>query len=221
MPFGMSFWSSLVFQKPNQAALKFFCLLLLHLAQEFCMFKTLFVLFTLALLSACVTPMHLGIPDAEWQNYSPEERKKIKSGYYELMKSHVGVEEEKIVPDGSSLHVRLSGGNVLMPPFSHPVSYTPVEFDVESGASEKIILEAPGGEQKTTLHICYRNKTLYLDPSRYDPTKRLGSIQLHYSPIWNRGFTYENVSSSGYVHLSHVNVNVKKYDNNDPSDNGN
>lgn len=159
--------------------------------------------------------MRLGISEAEWQNYSPEKREQIKSGYYEMLKNKF--HEEKAVSDGSTLHVRISDGQVTMPPFSNPVGYTPVEFDIGSGDCQTVEVHDLAGNKKVPMKVCYQNKTLYLDSSRYDKAKRLGSIQLHYSPIWERGFTYQGVSSSGYVHLTNVNVALRKYDTHESS----
>lgn len=184
------------------------------------MFRVLLLLLASSLLAACATPMRLGISEAEWNNYGPEERQRIKSGYYEVLKSSVN-DSENVVPDGSTLHVKLYGGQIALPPFANLCNYLPVEFDIMSGDCQKIELQESNGDNKVSMKICYRNKTLYLDPSRYDPSKKIGSIQLHYSPIWDRGFTYQNVSSTGYVHLTNVNVAVRRYESNEPVDSAN
>jgi hypothetical protein len=179
------------------------------------MIRIIIILISLLPLVGCVTPMRLGISEAEWRNFSPEERDKIKSGYHEVSKSK---DFEDAMPDGSNLHVRLYGGQVNMPPFSSLYRYTPIEFDIGNGQCQNVTLNSEEGDKKVTLKACYRGKTLYLDPSRYDVSKRVGSIQLHYSPIWDRGFTYQKVSSSGYAHLTGVNVALRKYDQNGPSE---
>jgi hypothetical protein len=165
-------------------------------------------------LAACVTPMKLGISEAEWENYSPEQKQKIKKGYYYILKKSIK-NTEKGESDGTSLHVQVSGGKVNMPPFSSLSSYVPITFDLRSGDCQTVHVMEQSGDKKVPMKVCYYNKTLYLDPSRYDPDKGIGSIQLHYSPIWDRGFTYQGVSSSGYVHLTNVNVTVKKYGHDD------
>lgn len=186
-----------------------------------CMFRILFFSLTVVTLAGCVSPMRLGISEAEWRNYSPDEQQKIKSGYYEMLRSRVSGDEERIEPDGSTLHVKVSDGQVKMPPFTSLLNYNPLEFDIQSGDCQTIEITQQGGDKKVPMKVCHINKTLYLDPSRYDPSKKLGSIQLHYSPIWDRGFTYQNVSSSGYVHLTNVNVAVRKYENNERSNSEN
>lgn len=173
------------------------------------MFRILITLTATFLLFACATPMRLGISEAEWNNFSPEEKSKIKKGYYEIQKTRLH-SRETVIPDGTKLHVTIYGGVVNVPPFANKVSYSPVEFDIENGTRQIVSIRELNGDNKISMIAAYQNKTLFLDPSRYDPEKKEGSIQLHYSPIWDRGFTYENVSSTGYVYLSKVNVTVKK-----------
>jgi hypothetical protein len=179
------------------------------------MVRIVLLLLTL-LLTACVSPMRMGISEAEWRHFSPEEKEKIKKGYYEVLKGRFHA-NEKAVSDGSTLNVKIAGGQISMPPFNGLCHYAPLEFNILSGDCLKLDLKELEGNRTIPMQACYRNKTLFLDPSRYDPTKRIGSIQLHYSPIWDRGFTYANVSSSGYAHLTNVNVSVKRYQDNEPA----
>lgn len=181
--------------------------------------RIILLLITLA-LSACVTPARLGISESEWGNLTPEEQAKIKQGYFEVKKNKTAG-QEKIIPDGSVVHLRVSGGKVGMPPFASAYDYTPFEVDVHSGECQNINVKELHGDKTVGIQVCYFNKTVYLDPSRYDPNKSIGSIQLHYSPIWDRGFTYQNVSSSGYAHFNNVNVAVRRSSNNEPTDSEN
>lgn len=170
--------------------------------------RVFFLFITSLGLSACVTPGRLGIPEEQWNNYTAEERAKIKKGYYEILKDKL--DKEKVTSDGTIVQVKLSGGKANMPPFASLFPYHPVDFEVTSGDCQTVTLKEEGGDKTVKMRACYFNKTLYLDPSHYEVSKRFGSIQLHYSPIWDRGFTYQNVSSSGYVHLTNVNVSVKR-----------
>jgi hypothetical protein len=174
------------------------------------MIRQVIVMLGVLSLTGCATPGRLGISENEWQNYSPDQQAKIKAGYYELLRNKL--DSTKGIADGSVLHVKISGGQVNMPPFAQLYNYTPIEFDITSGESRTITFKEENGKKKVDVKALYSNKTLYLDPSRYDVMKRIGSIQLHYSPIWDRGFSYQNVSSSGYAHLTNVNVALRKYD---------
>jgi hypothetical protein len=183
------------------------------------MYRIIILLVALT-LTACVTPARLGISEEQWSNYSPEEQEKIKEGYREAKKVRAP-ESEAVAPDGSVVKLRISGGNVSMPPFTDTCQYTPVDLQVTNGGCAKVKIKELNGDKTVTMQVCYRNKTVYIDPSRFDPNKALGSIQLHYSPIWNRGFTYQGVSSTGYVHLTNANVVIRRYDNNEPTDSDN
>jgi hypothetical protein len=166
-------------------------------------------LFVSLLLTACATPTRLGISETEWENYSPAEQQKIKRNYYSILQGR-GRCHEKIIPDGSTVHVKISEGKIVIPPSASLHDYKPLEFTLRSGECHNIQICEEGTDKHTSMKACYRNKTLYLDPSRYEPEKSVGSIRLHYSPIWDRGFTYQPVSSTGYVHLNNVKVTVKR-----------
>lgn len=155
----------------------------------------------------------MGISEVEWSNYTPEEQAKLKEGYRAVKKSKLA---ENSAPDGSRVQLQISGGKVTMPPFTETRQYSPFTVEVANGDCTKVDIKSADGDKTTKMQVCYYGKTIYIDPSRYDPNKAQGSIQLHYSPIWDRGFTYQNVSSTGYVHLTNVNVVVKRYDNHEP-----
>lgn len=176
--------------------------------------RIILLLITLA-LSACVTPARLGISEAEWANLTPEQQAKIKDGYFEVKKHRSG--PDRIVPDGSNVHLKVSSGKIG----ATACNYSSFEIDVQSGNCQTVKVKQLDGDKTVDVQACYYNKTVYLDPSRYDPNKSIGSIQLHCSPIWDRGFTYQNVSSSGYAHLTNVNVAVRRYNNNEPTDSEN
>lgn len=179
------------------------------------MSRIILILVTLA-LSACATPTRLGISEAEWNNFTPEEQARIKKGAREVRSVKSG--PENAVPDGSVVNLKISDGQVNMPPFTGAVAYNPFEIEVPSGACKTVNVSSVSGDKKVDVQICYFNKTIYVDPSRYDPDKGIGSIQLHYSPIWDRGFVYQHVSSSGYAHLNNVNISVRRYGSNDTAD---
>lgn len=161
------------------------------------------------LLTGCLSPATLGISETEWQTYSPEQRDKIKTGYYEVLKSHSNVEEQSGELENSLLSVKISDGTAKMPPFTQPSAFKPVDFELTNGSCRTITLENLDGSQSVDVKACFQGKSLFIDPSAYEVSKKVGSIRLHYSPIWTRGFTYSHISSSGYAHLENVNVTVK------------
>jgi hypothetical protein len=137
------------------------------------------------------------------------------AGYYQVLKNSKSYKGE---PDNTAVHVRMSDGKVNMPPYDAPSAYKPVEFEIDSGMCSNIKLVSVDGDADTTLKVCYYNKVLYIDPSRYDPAKGEASIRLHASPIWARGFTFKGVSSTGFAHLTNVNVTVRMFSIEDQSE---
>ncbi len=173
------------------------------------MLRLISLLLIVLFLSACATPNTLGISKAEWNNYSPVEREKIKSGYYAILRGEGKI--KKSVSDGSRVQVKISGGKIKLPPFANLENYIATNFLIRDGQCKTVQISEATAKNTIPMKVCYLNKTLYLDPSRYEIEKSVGSIQLHYSPIWDRSFTYKDVSSSGYVHLTGVNITVARF----------
>lgn len=155
------------------------------------------------LLSACTPgPHQLGISQQQWQTMSDTQRQQLIDGYRQVQQT----QHHATVYAGPNVVVSLSGGQVMMPPFTRAVSYRPVQFEMKPGECHQITLQAVDGNHQVGLPVCYNGLTLALDPSRYDPLLSEGSLRFNYIPIWKRGFAYNGVSSQGYVHLTKVNV---------------
>src|SRR5579883_2867390 len=103
------------------------------------MFRFAFLLLFFS-LTACVSPVRLGISEAEWRNYSPEEKQSIKKGYYAVLKQHFR-ESNKAVPDGTNLKVVILGGQASMPPFNGLCNFVPMQFTIGSGECDSVELK--------------------------------------------------------------------------------
>ncbi len=172
--------------------------------------RLLMLVVPLLLLSACaVSPNQLGISQSEWNQYSEQQRQQIKHNYRQAQE----VKHEIHAKNGNSvLAVRVQGGQVLMPPYTSLQPYQAVAFNVKEGECNlKIAMVQPNNpDQKTSLKVCYANGVLYFDPSPYDPNFAKGALQFAYMPVWKRGFTYSNMSSTGFTKLTNATVFVKE-----------
>lgn len=174
-----------------------------------------YCLITIALLTvflagcATVSPQTLGIPQSEWDQYSPEKKDQILASYQQAQerKRAVSAKAGKGV-----LTVNIEGGQVLLPPYTHLTAYQPISFTLKQGDCNKkiTVAQADDPEQKGKLSVCYQGDTLYIDPSPYEPNLSLGALQFPYMPIWKRGFTYPNMTSSGLLKLTNVDISLKQ-----------
>lgn len=171
--------------------------------------KRLYFLFILLFLSGCATvsPNRLGISQSDWDQYSPAKKDQLILAYDQTQshKKTVHVKAGKGV-----LSVRIEGGEALLPPYTNLVRYEPVAFTVRQGDCHKKInvqkVDAVEDEEPGKLEFCYKDDTLYLDPSPYNPSLSLGSLQFPFMPIWKRGFTYPDVTSTGLLKLTRVHI---------------
>lgn len=174
--------------------------------------KNFIILGLLLALTGCATmsPNKLGISETQWASYTPEQKKEIIKNYHEVQKKQSN-EQQNESDTSSRIAVSIQGGKANDARTTTPMSYQPIHFEIASGQCNKSIsvVAIDNPKQKTTFKACYKNNILYLDPSRYEVSKAQGSIQLPYQPVWKRGFTYPNISSSGFANFSNVSITIK------------
>lgn len=166
----------------------------------------------LALVGCATSPERLGLTRAQWASFTPAQRGRAMIRYRELQVTNFGGRLAKDRQDEHSpdrVNVRLQGGTVLMPADFKPYTYQTLNFDLRAGRCQSLPVKAKKGPRKTMLRACYGKHILYLDPSRYDWSKRRGSVHFYYTPLWRRGQTYPGINTSGYVRFSQANLRIR------------
>lgn len=168
---------------------------------------------SLLLLGCAGAPERLGVTNLEWASYSQDKQKELLLNYHQITKKRKGI----VVKPGEGkrlsnvyLVVKIYDGKVMFPPaFINWQNYQPVQFMIFKDECLNIeVAHSVAKDSKTELGACFYDNVLYLDPSRYDTAKDLGSITIHRSPLWSTGFAYQGISSSGYVRLNNVTVEI-------------
>lgn len=151
-----------------------------------------------------VSPSKLGISQSDWDTYSDDKKSQLMASYEQTQTAKRRVRAEA---GAGVLAVRIKAGTVLLPPYTTPTSYEPIRFTMREGDCHiKIPVTSVDSEKKGKLEACYKENTLYLDPSPYEPDLSLGSLQFPYMPVWKRGFTYPNVHSTGLLKLTNAEI---------------
>lgn len=167
----------------------------------------------LGLAGCAISPQKLGISEQEWLGYSDAQREKLLADYQQVVavEEQQAENEKNIREDNTdSIDVMIYGGEAMMPPFTEWYEYQPVTFNLIKNTCSDAVLNQSNGESKVSLRTCYKDNIFYLDLSRYDLTKNNGAISFSSSPLWQEGFEYSGVSSSGYVRLKNVTVKITK-----------
>lgn len=160
----------------------------------------------LCLVGCAVSPHTLGISNKQWDQYSEAQQQNLVANYEQIQASDLNAN----IDYNNFLVVGIKGGTAMMPPFTASYRYNPVKFTIPAGTCEIVTLHSVIGVSSVDLTACFKNKVLYMDPSRYELNKKLGSIKFHALPLWNNGFSYHNISSSGYTRLRNVTVTIKQ-----------
>jgi hypothetical protein len=171
-------------------------------------FKNFFLLGLLFCLAGCaVKPEDLGISQQKWAKYSESQQQKILDNYKTIVEAKDKEQHSQVTDNW--LRVTIQDGLVKMPPFTKRYNYVSVTFRIQDGTCQQVLLHTYNKKHSVNLDCCYKNNVFLLDPSRYEANKADGSIRLYYSPLWQNGFVYKNVSSDGYLYLHNVTVKVQ------------
>jgi len=157
--------------------------------------RLLLILPIFALLASCAGPTQLGFSQQEWQSMTPQKRQQL-SDQYRALSSY-----------------KPATVYAAMPPFAEKYRFAPSEFSIKPGKCKHVQLSSVDSTHYTEMKVCYDGLHLSLDPSKYDPTKIMGTAHFAYNPLWLSGFSYSDVTSSGYVNLEDTTVSIKALNN--------
>ena len=174
--------------------------------------RILLILGTLLLMGCTVGPKELGFSPRQWQMMNPTERKQLQAGYYQVQNAL----QLKTIYQGPRIQVTIFGGAAMMPPLFQAYYFKSARFETSPGKCQSVQLTSWDQAHSVKFTVCYDGVTLSLDLSHYDFTKTKGALLLTYNTLWKYGFTYDNLSSSGYVRLQNANVTIKTISNEAP-----
>jgi hypothetical protein len=170
--------------------------------------KYILLLSCVLILASCVGPEDLGFSEQQWDKLSPDKQQQIFEQHQALLDAK---HDETPAPINDTwIKVTIKDGTVMMPPDFKAYQYQPVTFKIQDGVCKKVELDSHKNTYAVNLDVCYKNQVLLIDPSRYEIDKRDASIRLYASPLWQNGFTYNNVNSSGYARLKNASITVKQ-----------
>jgi hypothetical protein len=160
------------------------------------------------LVGCSISPEQLGISKKHWEQYDKQEQERIISGHKYI--SQTIKKNIFTAPGNSCLKITIKDGHAIMPPFTDSYDFIPTTFNIREGTCKNTTLFAVGTNKHLTLCACYSNNILLLDPSPYEINKRYGTVSIHDSLLWNDGFNYTNINTSGYARLQHATIFIKK-----------
>lgn len=153
-----------------------------------------------------------GIPSKEWSALSMPDIKDLQENYQRIKdlreEEKSWQERTKITATTPRIELNIQGGTIQVPPFVKRVEYKPIKLVVYQGHCRSVKVHEKSGKKKTELEACYLGDIVYIDPSKTVYQWRHGSLRFYYVPIWDSGFTYDNISSHGYVVLQDATIKI-------------
>jgi len=173
-------------------------------------------------LTACATtPEDIGISSDQWAKYDKTKQEKLMESYQKLEEVNK-LEDKKVVDqyqslkndsyEGDYLKVRIYNGKAMMPPFVNWYNFQETTFEIIPDTCTNALLKEEANDpevNEVSMRACFKNNILYLDPSRFESSKEQGTVRFANSPLWDLGFTYNNINSNGYARLKDVSVEIK------------
>jgi hypothetical protein len=171
--------------------------------------KKILLLLCAATISSCsISSEQLGISKKRWKQYDKQEQERIVSGHRYI--SQTIKKNVFAAPGNSCLKITIKDGRAIMPPFTDSYAFSPITFKIQERACKNTTLYAVNINKHTSILACYSNDILLLDPSPYEINKRYGTASIHHSLLWNDGFNYTNINTSGFTRLQHATIFIQK-----------
>jgi len=174
--------------------------------------KCFFILLSVGIalmLTGCgkTLPEKLGLSRSSWNEMSSEDRNLMIYDYAEIenIRSHY---MPKTLRMDRALSVKITGGTAKLAPNFELQSFKPVMFTLKQDSCRYIKVVGKETSDTTSLLACFWAHQLWLDPSNTDKSKARFSARMFESSLW-RKFTYNDISTFGYVGFQHINVAVK------------
>lgn len=108
---------------------------------------------------------------------------------------------------GKGVTVTVNGGTVA-PKGTSPSTYQPITIFVPQGLCNKTTVLSSNSTKLTQVSACYKDNILSLDPERFSFNMTRNAISFYAIPLWQSGFTYQNISTHGEAHFQGATVSI-------------
>lgn len=116
------------------------------------------------------------------------------------------IKNNNIANQKSTLNVTIANGTIPSPTTNVAQKYQPIVFAIKNGNCTKTNITLTNNEN-VTLKTCFIGNVLLVDTEKTTRTSQ--TIRFYYNPLWQQGYTYQNITSNGQVHLTNADVQIK------------
>lgn len=172
--------------------------------------RYLALLISLLLIAGCgpSLPEKLGINAANWESMSFIEKSNLMAQYDQSQSLHDAFYRGKSINNGKVIAVKITQGRAVIWPTIEPLEFKDISYTLSQNSCSKIPIIAKDEHVATTFESCFWGDELLLDPSPTNIEYATSSARFFHSSLWHN-FVYKDISTSGYISFSHINLAVK------------
>lgn len=169
-------------------------------------------------LTGCASPTTLGLNNDQWQRLTPAQQKAYLKNYASIQ-SNLKQQSKPAAPASiqvtndstilPAVDVTVVNGYATFAPGFNYAPIAPLHIHLQPGRCASAALNSQNQKQSTTLWFCYIHKMIGIDPSFYNMNHAWGTAFIDVNPLWNHGYTYTHINTSGYARLSNASIYIK------------
>ena len=116
------------------------------------------------------------------------------------------------VSQKDTINVTIANGTIPSPTTNTPQSYQSTVFALKDGNCSKTNIVLANNEN-VNLKTCFTGNVLFVDAERSKLTSRNQTIRFYLNPLWQQGYTYQNITTNGKAHLTNADIRIKILNN--------
>lgn len=174
------------------------------------MIRAMLLILTALMVSACSSPyQELALPKVAWQGYSAHRKAALLQAHQSVLKIRQAQAKKAKIYAGPDISIYIYNGTAKMPPYTNRYHFSTVRVRFKPGQCKDVPLTSIDTNHHVLLKACFDGLQLAVDPSPYRLDAATGSLFFPYNPLWERGMTYDHLSSQGRVALKGASLTIK------------
>lgn len=149
----------------------------------------------------------VGLSDREWA-YTPALQKMAMLNNHINNKGNWCQKQTFVNHAQAPIFIELESGYASLWPGKVNKPIEPLRLLLKPGDCVNVALQSKDHQHQSQLDLFYDGRSLILDPLFYDYASSNGTLQIDKHPLWLNGFSYSNLSTTGYASLNKLKLTI-------------